>query len=178
MIKRILFTASCLVPLTGCSFVFVQGPPEVGAGQPAAASTACTDSMILPILDFVAGGANLAYGISALLLGETTAEFEDEFGLSGGETISDDFNAFGIVALAAAGTLGYAGVQGRNKVNRCRQAMAAAASGSAALFATSGRLEREPVSFMQRSVWHDVLDQYRRQQHQPLLPSGQPKSLP
>ena len=169
MIKRILLTATFLLPLSGCSFVFVQGPPEPAAGQPATGSVACTDSMILPILDFVAGGVNLAYGISALLLGEATADIEDEFGLSGGEKVSDDVNAFGYATLAGAGVLGYAGVQGRNKVNRCRQAMATAASRFAPSFTASSFSEHNPA-FMQRSVWHDVLDEYRTPDQDLLLP--------
>ena len=170
MIKRVLLTATLLFPLSGCSFVFVQGPPEPAAGQSTTASAACTDSMLLPVLDFVAGGVNLAYGISALLLGEATGDIEDEFGLSGGERLSDDVNAFGYAALAGAGVLGYAGVQGRNKVNRCRQAMAAAASSFAPSFSASSFSERE-AAFMQQSVWHDVLDQYRTPGEDLLLPS-------
>ena len=169
MVKRMVLTAPCLLPLSGCSLAFVQGPPEPAAGQQATGSVSCTDSIILPALDFVGGAGFLAYGISALWLGDVAEGFEDAFDLEGDETVSDEVNLLGYAFLAGAGALAYSGTQGRSKVNSCR-GVRAAASDAAPLFAALSRHEQRGPAFMKKSVWHDVLNQYRSQQNDPLLP--------
>ena len=168
MIKRVLLTATCLLSLSGCSFVLVEGPPQLAAGQRATAPVVCTDNIVLPVLDFLGGGTSMAYAVSAFFLGDVASAIEDESGIT--ETVSDELNLWGFASLAVGGTLVYSGMQGRGKVNNCRRAMAEAASGSSPLFAASARIERGPA-FMRKSVWHDVLDQYRSQHRDPPLPT-------
>ena len=169
MVKHMLLPATCLLSLSGCSLALVEGPPEPAAGQQATGSVSCTDSMILPVLDFVGGAGFLAYGISALWLGDAAEGFEDAFDLEGDETVSDEVNLLGYAFLAGAGGLAYSGIQGRSKVNSCR-GVRAAASDAALLFLS--RHEQRVPAFMKQSVWHDVLNQYRSQQNDPLLPSA------
>ena len=166
MVKRIILAAICLLPVSGCSLVFVQAPPEFAAGQPAPGSVTCTDSLILPILDFVGSVGFVAYGVSALWLGEVAEGFEDAFDMT--DEVSDEIDFLGYSLLAAGGTLGYSGIKGRQKVNSCKD-VRAAASDAGLHFATSLRAEREPA-YMQKSVWHEVLDQYRSPQNDLLLP--------
>ena len=173
MVKRILLTAACLLPLSGCSFLFVNGPPDPVAGRQATGSVSCTDSILVPALDFLGGAGFLFYGISALWLGGVAEGFEDAFDATGDESVSDEIDIFGYALLGGAAALAYSGIQGRNKVHGCR-ALRAAAADAASPFAASAASSgpgREAV-YMQKSVWHDVLDQYRRQQDDLVLPSG------
>ncbi len=169
MVKHILLTTTCLLSLSGCSLAFVQGPPEPAVGQQATGSVPCTDSIILPALDFVGAAGLLAYGVSVLWLGDVAEGVEDAFGATGEEKVSDEINLLGYGFLAGSGTLTYSGNRGRNKVSSCKDARAAA-SDAASVFAASSRLDRGRT-FMKKSVWHDVLDQYRSQQDDPLLPN-------
>ena len=113
MIKRILLTATCLLSLSGCSFVLVEGPPQLAAGQRATAPVVCTDNIILPVLDFLGGGTSMAYAVSAFFLGDVASAIEDEFGIT--ETVSDELNVWGFASLAVGGTLVYSGMQGRGQ---------------------------------------------------------------
>jgi hypothetical protein len=60
----ILATTLSLALGSGCSFMFVKGPPAAPAGQ-GSASEDCTESLIAPALDIAsAGGAGVLHALS------------------------------------------------------------------------------------------------------------------
>ena len=84
--------------LSGCSLVFVTGPPEPVAGVPLPAGSNCTTNAIFPVADFI--GATL--GLLAAVRPD---------GVDGGWVV-------------VAAFLGQSGVTGVSRVRRCREFLA------------------------------------------------------
>lgn len=66
MYRRFLLPTALASTVSGCSLLFVEGPPKPAAGDPLPAGSTCTTSQVAPVLDFM--GA--ALGSVALVWGE------------------------------------------------------------------------------------------------------------
>lgn len=95
---------------TGCSFLFVQGPPQVTPGGEPPATVLCTSSMAWPTIDFVLGASSLAFAA-------TLAASEPE----GGAFSVDVSGLAAVIWGLEGGAHLWGGVSGRKKVKACRE---------------------------------------------------------
>ena len=63
---RLGLPLALILATTGCSFVFVNGPPR---GHEEMAEFTCTESRAVPILDAVGAGLLVAFGVASLVAG-------------------------------------------------------------------------------------------------------------
>lgn len=105
MSVRLVAILAFVLVFSGCSLLFVDGPPQVRPGGEAPTSVVCTSSMTLPTLDLVVGGLNALGGIALVASKESTEE-EVQIGWGG--------IGWGTLQLISGST-------GRGKVNRCRE---------------------------------------------------------
>ena len=108
MVRAIAALALSLT-LSGCSYAFVKGPPQVRPGAPAPVSAQCTTTMVLPIVD----GVGAVYYFASSLYASTTD--------SGTET---QRVALGVVWAGMSILLGRSASSGVNKVRACREYLA------------------------------------------------------
>lgn len=111
MFRRVLFIPALVLSVSGCSLLFVDGPPQVRPGAEAPTMSSCTAEMTLPTLDLVFGALN-GLGGAVLLAG-------------GDETMTEEeSNQLGVWGLVWGGVLLVSGTSGRGKVNGCRDFLA------------------------------------------------------
>lgn len=90
---------------SGCSFVFVQGPPVPEARDiyvERGAAPDCTSSMTVPVIDGISASLFLASGLQRLAR-------------------DDAVGSFSVTEFATAGVLGWSAIRGRQKVRSCRE---------------------------------------------------------
>lgn len=97
MYRRFLLPTALATTVSGCSLVFVEGPPKPVAGGPLAAGSTCTTSPVFTALDFLGAG----FGFFAAAQ-------------------PDDPNW----VVVAAAALGGSGVVGVRRVKGCREFLA------------------------------------------------------
>ena len=113
-VARTVGLVGLMLVLQGCSFLYVQGPPEGHAGME---SFGCESSYGVPIVDLAVGAGLIVWGATA---GETTS---DNFGQPVESSATDNLVAgivFGAPFVAGAGW-------GARQVSRCRSARGALA---------------------------------------------------
>lgn len=104
--SRITQTAvlgTLVLSLTGCSFLFVQGPPTYAQDV---AYIQCTESNVLPTLDFIWGGLNL---VGAIAIGQDPDSY-------------DNSDAAILSGLAWAILSTWSGATGLDRTDACREA--------------------------------------------------------
>lgn len=100
MFRRVLLILALVLSVSGCSLLFVDGPPQVRPGAEAPTTSSCTAEMTLPILDLVFGALN-GLGGAVLLAG-------------GDETMTEEeSNQLGVWGLVWGGVLLVSGTSGR-----------------------------------------------------------------
>ena len=115
--------------LSGCGWLFVDGPPQGMASS--SPYIPCTDSKVLPTLDAVMAGLQVANIIYVSSMDDY--DFEDQFGDTSKGTIMG--------MQAVFGTLwGFSAYSGYGKVSDCRAARAAALSQDQARAAMLGQV--------------------------------------
>jgi hypothetical protein len=134
--------ALLLAHTTGCSLVFVKGPPVHPVG-PADASLACTTSRAAPIADVVAGGVASVLGLG-LLVGSGASASCAGFGCVGSEAARESARAVGPVLLAAGLVGVLSGVVGFQRTSECRAAGAMRLPQAATWRPTQDRLPLRP----------------------------------
>lgn len=103
--RTLRWTAWLVVPVvSGCSLVFVHGPPEDHAELD---SFACTESRTRPILDFILAGS------SFLAAGQSQPDYGPAYGAA---TTDNSYNILGALLY------GISGAVGMSRVNECRRA--------------------------------------------------------
>ena len=100
----VLFT---LISLSGCSALFVEGPPQIQPGGAPPAQVFCTGSMWLPNTDLVFGALNLVGGGLLIADSENASNPEDAL-------------AQGLTSLVMGGAQLISGHRGKRKVHECR----------------------------------------------------------
>ncbi len=107
------FCVALTATLSGCSWLFVDGPPRVRPGQAMPAYAQCTESMALPNLD-IAGAVVSAIGAAASVALITELDGDEE----GPYIVGAAANAAWTVIYGAAAS------SGKKKVRACRQFLA------------------------------------------------------
>lgn len=105
ILKRFAPVALATVLCSGCSLMFVDGPPQIRPGAPIPATVECTSSSTMPLVDIIFGVASVV-GI-AEILGE-----------------SDDFGSAHIAMFAYPVGLFGSSVQGFRRIRACRRFLA------------------------------------------------------
>jgi hypothetical protein len=98
--------ALSLVLASGCSFVFVDGPPQYHGQLP---YLECTPKYTAPVLDTVWAGLSVAVAMIVLADGDESGS-------------KDDAQAAAITQLLSAALYGTSALYGYNKVGQCREA--------------------------------------------------------
>lgn len=106
--SKLLLAPVLVLGLSGCGFLFVDGPPDDYMNMN---YVQCTESDVGPVLDAVWAGLNAA---GAILIAADPDAYEDDWDVSSGAGI----------ASGAAWTIlsGSSALVGFNKVSRCRTA--------------------------------------------------------
>ena len=107
--KRFALLVSVAVLSQGCSFRFVDGPPQIRPGAPVPATARCTTNSVIPIVDII-------IGVSATIMVTEAVDLGD--GLNSGEVLTFAF---------PVGFFGSA-FEGFNRTRRCREFLATPAA--------------------------------------------------
>ena len=128
---RVAAILTVVLVFSGCSLLFVEGPPQVRPGGEAPTSAVCTSSMTLPTLDLVVGGLNALGGL-VLVTNEGSTDEDVQVGWGG--------IGWGTLQLISGST-------GRGRVKRCREFL------STPVEPTGPPMPAELIPDTERPVW-------------------------
>jgi hypothetical protein len=116
--------AILLAGSTGCSLVFVRGPPAFPAGaDPSAAPAACTTSRAAPIVDVTLGGVASVVGLGLLVgPGSSPSSGPGLGGCVGSSAARESARTVGPILLAAGLVGAFSGAVGFQQTGQCRAA--------------------------------------------------------
>lgn len=122
MYKRFLLPAAVATTVSGCSLLFVEGPPKPVAGGPLPAGSTCTTSPVFPVVDF----------IGAVFGSVAVAQADD------------------VSWVVAAAVLGGSALDGVRRVKGCREFLAIPYSDSTTVAPVAAPPNVDPVKGSER----------------------------
>ena len=103
----VILAMACM--LSGCSLLFVEGPPQVRPGAPVPTTSYCTDEMTLPNLDVIFGTLNAAGSVALFINPGDALDLTDE-----------QAGQLGFAAALTSALQYISGASGKRKVRACR----------------------------------------------------------